>query len=1128
MASSFLLISSSLVILLSFLFPAAAGQLFSGQSPGDGVRIESISRDLGEMLAGRAFELVNAESSETYEKNKNYYSHDVPVLEYKMTDGKLVSAVVVYRNKAGELETAFVLTMKVKVGDHGGSRLIQAVLRYTDDGLLIKPAKWLYFDSTLGKAGEPSVKWGIFGLKALRYLSLDHSKVYPSLKVIISSPYFLQILPHVHRNSAIYRVPQLINLTQPIINGTLHQEIWEKEWETCGTRNALNVKVKKFNQARVNGGSNYDFLKEIAAWTVLLLLPLWLVVRFRKWQLPDAQLLYSILLARSLLRSDVSVIVRNRRLQDAELPSSIFLDALEHFASIDLLELCNEAKIERCRATRDLSSCGRYVQDVLNSCGHASLCAECSKRCDMCPICRTSVPNTGNILRPRLYYECVNAGLISKRYADRFQEKDDSRDHFVAIQRVYSLFDVAHGLEEMKLNLTFLQKLASQLTGISNVLEVMVSSLKENFSAEANDLHCFSDGTLKTKQHLETMIWCIQHDFLKNVQSRYPDYQSWILDVHRRKSARTNQTWPDISNYSEKTDGPSECTLFIELALSNLGIEESYVDRSHEIDISCLQDSNSPLIFSSKISESYRNRASACYPFENARAAADILFLHGSSDMVIAKRAIFLYYLFDRHWTLPDADWRYLVDDFASSFGISILSQLESFVFYLLDDESEQALQEACSLLPEIAGPHTHPKIAQVLLERQCPDVALTVLRCTGRDGFGMQANFEHENEQISLDEAVTVLRVRIECGLLTEAFMYQRIYCSNLKELISRNQHLSSSNNHKHDLWIHHMEVLVTELCFLCIRRNLVDRMIELPWYSTEEKFIHKYLLRYASENPSSIYGSLLMVYYLQRYRYKEAFQVDRELRSLEQSCLENLDEEIAYQMKSISLWRSRLVDKCLDLVPEVQRKQVLTGDVGESESSFFLDSHMDAESPSMVQLNPSNLSSLSMKPPSVVLQNHADSFQFLKTSNESEQNSSTGNVQWNFSTKVPSVLQERLLTSFGNSQNGYQVLPLKELNTSPLRKPSLEHQLYQINDTYARRSYGSIRRGENSYIHSTRLTSGDRMELLNVPSNHNSLKGEVHDWSHRTLGRQNMLDDPWTSTTIDEKTEKAWRLVI
>lgn len=119
-------------------------------------------------------------------------------------------------------------------------------------------------------------------------------------------------------------------------------------------------------------------------------------------------------------------------------------EALEHLACIDLIELCNEAKVERCRATRDLSSCGRYVESVLNSCGHASLCTECCQRCDICPICRIPIPKNGNRLHLRLYYECIEAGLISKKCDDRFQEKEDREKQISAdIERLYSLFDVA-------------------------------------------------------------------------------------------------------------------------------------------------------------------------------------------------------------------------------------------------------------------------------------------------------------------------------------------------------------------------------------------------------------------------------------------------------------------------------------------------------------------------------------------------------------------------------------------------------------------------------------------------------------------------------------------------------------
>lgn len=135
------------------------------------------------------------------------------------------------------------------------------------------------------------------------------------------------------------------------------------------------------------------------------------------------------------------------------------------------------------------------------------------------------------------------------------------------------------------------------------------------------------------------MLWCIQHDFLENVQSFYPDYQSWTSHVQERKSTAIKQSWPDNSSYLAFYGGRSESALFIEQALFNLEIEECHGDKHDEIDIFCLQDANSPIMFSSKISESYRNHSS-CYPFKHARAAVDVLFLHGASDMVVAKRAM--------------------------------------------------------------------------------------------------------------------------------------------------------------------------------------------------------------------------------------------------------------------------------------------------------------------------------------------------------------------------------------------------------------------------------------------------------------------------------------------------------
>ncbi|KAL2349321.1 hypothetical protein Fmac_003321 [Flemingia macrophylla] len=78
-----------------------------------------------------------------------------------------------------------------------------------------------------------------------------------------------------------------------------------------------------------------------------------------------------------------------------------------------------------------------------------------------------------------------------------------------------------------------------------------------------------------------------------------------------------------------------------------------------------------------------------------------------------------------------------------------------------------------------------------------------------------------------SLRDVVTAARrVRVECGLRSEAFMHREAFADTSEKLKGQ---LSN--------WVEWVEVLVTEICFLCIRRNLVDRMLELPWNYEEEK---------------------------------------------------------------------------------------------------------------------------------------------------------------------------------------------------------------------------------------------------------------------------------------------------
>ena len=148
------------------------------------------------------------------------------------------------------------------------------------------------------------------------------------------------------------------------------------------------------------------------------------------------------------------------------------------------------------------------------------------------------------------------------------------------------------------------------------------------------------------------------------------------------------------------------------------------------------------------------------------------------------------------------------------------------------------------------------------MLERENPEAALLVLRWSGRDGA---------SELVSIGEAVTAVRVRVECGLLSEAFTYQRTLCLKVKENELKNgavKHVSDDGGDSLS-WTEWMEILVNEFCCLSIRRNVVDRIIELPWNPDEEKYLHRCLLDSATDDPSSAVGSLLVVFYLQASNY-------------------------------------------------------------------------------------------------------------------------------------------------------------------------------------------------------------------------------------------------------------------
>jgi len=137
---------------------------------------------------------------------------------------------------------------------------------------------------------------------------------------------------------------------------------------------------------------------------------------------------------------------------------------------------------------------------------------------------------------------------------------------------------------------------------------------------------------------MDIIIWCIRHQFLEGVRSRFTDSSSWSSVVRMRKSEAVRRSWPDAINQSMESSG-HDGSLFIEDALNNLDLEEGFMNETVEgLEIASLQKDGASFLGSNN------DQMLGYYPFKNLRSAADLLFLHGGSDTVIAKQAIVSFY----------------------------------------------------------------------------------------------------------------------------------------------------------------------------------------------------------------------------------------------------------------------------------------------------------------------------------------------------------------------------------------------------------------------------------------------------------------------------------------------------
>ncbi|CAI7921801.1 unnamed protein product, partial [Closterium sp. NIES-54] len=290
----------------------------------------------------------------------------------------------------------------------------------------------------------------------------------------------------------------------------------------------------------------------------------------------------------------------------------------------------------------------------------------------------------------------------------------------------------------------------------------------------------------------------------------------------------------------------------------------------------------------------------------------------------------FLYYLIDRFYQGGQSEgqqrWRGMVEDFGASMDVGDGHVVETMVMVMVDECTEEGLKEACSLIPHLislsspsssssssSAPPIHPRIARVLIERGKPEPALQILRACSPGPAIFQACSTpgsatpvFPNLAVPLEEAVTALRVLIENRLLTEAFLYLRAYCKQLSiNDPSSPQPLadapdsadaadgsdatvsaavgSADNEAAKSAYTEAVDVLVSELFWLAVRHQAVPEVLAFPWRGREGAVLQCCLLTRTAQQPEGACGTLLVLFHVERARYKAALSAHKQVWAIE-----------------------------------------------------------------------------------------------------------------------------------------------------------------------------------------------------------------------------------------------------
>ncbi|BDA43683.1 E3 ubiquitin-protein ligase HOS1 [Coccomyxa sp. Obi] len=243
------------------------------------------------------------------------------------------------------------------------------------------------------------------------------------------------------------------------------------------------------------------------------------------------------------------------------------------------------------------------------------------------------------------------------------------------------------------------------------------------------------------------------------------------------------------------------------------------------------------------------------YPPTSLEKAIQGIFLNGGTDQASWHRnlALLLYYLMDAGLS-PDPK------DFMQGFSIGTRQVVEWQAYFYLDDAllgNTASLEEACRTLPAAATPATRLKVVEALAARGCADVALDVLHVRSAAGSRRPGGAPAE----PLGEAQVALAIRLDCNLVTEAFMEAREHC----ERTGPDQRPS------------HTRALIHMLASWAAKNKAMIDVLKLPFNILEEQMLTEWLE--SEMEAGRTVARFLPLYFLLRSRIPEALHAHARL---------------------------------------------------------------------------------------------------------------------------------------------------------------------------------------------------------------------------------------------------------